>query len=314
MILVLTPINENHRELIIDAAGPAEVAFASPDSVDPAMVQRAQIIFGNPPVNLLKECPSLKWLQLNSAGVGRYADAQVLADSVILTNASGAYGIGISEYMLGVVLELFRKLHLYRDNQAVPIWSHAGAVRSIYGSTALIIGLGDIGGEFAKRLKMLGAHTIGIRRTAGVQPDFIDELHTMDQLGSLLSRADIIGLSLPSTALTRRIINAESLKLIKKDAVLINVGRGDCIDTEALSDALAEDRLLGAALDVTDPEPLPPDHRLWEIKNAIITPHVAGGYSLPLTHDRIVEIFINNLQAYLDNRPMLSIVDRQAGY
>lgn len=314
MILVLTLVNERHRDLINNAAGDERVVFSSADSIDPAMVRQAQIIFGNPPVQFLKGSSELKWLQLNSAGVGPYANPQVLDGSVILTNASGAYGVGISEYMLGVLLELFRNLHVYRDQQAVPVWTHAGSVRSIYGSTALIVGLGDIGGEFAKRLKMLGAYTIGIRRTEGAKPDFIDELYTLDKFCELLPRADIVSLSLPSTPLTHRLINADTIKLMKKESVLINVGRGDCVDSEALSDALEASQLLGAALDVTDPEPLPPDHRLWKIKNAIITPHDAGGYSLPLTHDKIINIFIRNLQAYRENKPIHNLVDRQAGY
>jgi len=314
MILVLTLVNERHRDLINAAAGDEWVVFASPDSVDPALVRQAQIIFGNPPVQFLEGCSELKWLQLNSAGVGPYANPQVLDGSVILTNASGAYGVGISEYMLGVLLAIFRKLHLYRDQQAAAIWSNVGAVRSIAGSTALIVGLGDIGGEFAKRLKMLGAYTIGIRRTEGAKPDFINELYTLDQFCELLHRADIVSLSLPSTPLTHRLINADTLKMMKSTAVLLNVGRGDCIDSDALCDALEAGHLLGVALDVTDPEPLPPDHRLWKIKNAIITPHVSGGYSLPLTHDKIIDIFIRNLQAYRENKPMHSLVDRQAGY
>ena len=168
----------------------------------------------------------------------------------------------------------------------------------------MIVGLGDIGGEFAKRLKALGAYTIGIRRKSTNKPDYLDELHQMEQLNDLLPKADIVALSLPATKLTNGIINKKTLSLMKKDAVIINVGRGTAIDTDALCDALEKGNLLGAALDVTDPEPLPSDHRLWKIKNAIITPHVSGGYSLEETRNRIVNISVENLEAFLRGKKM----------
>ena len=121
-------------------------------------------------------------------------------------------------------------------------------------------------------------------------------------------------MSLPGTKLTAKIINRETLKLMKKDAVIINVGRGSAIDTDALCDALEDGRLLGAALDVTDPEPLPRDHRLWKIKNAVITPHVSGGYSLQETYERIVKICADNLEAYMNGRELINIVNKSEGY
>lgn len=313
-ILVLSPVNWKHKELIEASAPGAEIIYADDDSVEGWQIEKSNIIFGNPEPDLLQTAKSLEWMQLFSAGVGPYINPGILPKDVILTNASGAYGLGIAEHMLGVLLTLFRKLHLYRDNQNVARWTDEGSVKSIYGSTALIVGLGDIGSEFARRLKLLGAYTIGVRRTSQSKPDWLDELYTLDQLGELLSRADIISLSLPSTPLTQKIINADSLTLMKKDAVLINVGRGDSVDTDALCDALDSGHLLGAALDVTDPEPLPPDHRLWTMKNAIVTPHVSGGFNLPVTHDRVVGIFTDNLKEYYGLQNFRSVVDRIAGY
>jgi phosphoglycerate dehydrogenase-like enzyme len=313
-ILVLVPVNENHKRILEEKAPDANFIYVDSKSVDSAQVQNADIIIGNPPANMIKGSQKLQWLQLQSAGVGEYGEDNVLPKGAVLTNASGAYGLAISEYMLGVLLELYKKLHLYRDNQAEGNWSYLGQVKSIYNSTALIVGLGDIGGEFAKRLKALGAYTIGIRRTDGNKPDYLDELHFMDKLEDLLPRVDIVALSLPGTKLTSKVINEKTLKLMKKDAVLINVGRGSSIDTDALCDALESGHLLGAALDVTDPEPLPKDHRLWRIKNALITPHVSGGFSLQETHDRIIRISANNLEAFLNNKSLENVVNLSAGY
>lgn len=313
-ILVLLPVSEHHKSLLEAKAPDAEFTYADAKSIDAGQIRNANIIIGNPPISMIKEAGKLEWLQLFSAGVGDFADNNILPSQVALTNASGAYGLAISEYMLGVLLELFKKLHLYRDLQMEADWSYAGQVKSIYNSTALVVGLGDIGGEFAKRLKSLGAYTIGIRRKDAEKPDYLDELHFMDQFETLLPRADIVALSLPGTKLTSKIINRETLKKMRRDAVLINVGRGSAIDTEALCDALENGQLLGAAMDVTDPEPLPKDHRLWKIKNAVITPHVSGGFTLQETHERIVRLCADNLEAYISGTPLKNQVDRSAGY
>jgi phosphoglycerate dehydrogenase-like enzyme len=187
-------------------------------------------------------------------------------------------------------------------------------MKAIFNSTALIAGMGDIGGEFAKRLKALGAYTIGIKRTDADKPDYLDEQYTMDKLESLLPRADVVALCLPDTKLTDKIINKSTLKLMKNDAVLINVGRGNAVDTEALCAALEAGQLFGAALDVTDPEPLPKEHRLWSIENAIITPHVSGGYSLDETLERIVRIAVNNLEAFIQGKSLINVIDCSKGY
>jgi len=316
-VLVLIPVDDKHKKILEEKAPSASFTYADGKSVSPAHIQQAHIIIGNPPLSILKDCLSknssnLQWLQLQSAGVGEYA--KILPENVVLTNASGAYGLAISEYMLGVLLELFKKLHLYRDNQLEAKWTYEGQVKSIYNSTALILGVGDIGSEFAKRLKALGAYIIGIRRRDLDKPDYLDELYTMEHLNDLLPRADIVAMSLPETKLTEKIINRETLKLMKKDAVLINVGRGSAIDTDALCDALEMGQILGAALDVTDPEPLPKDHRLWKIKNAVITPHVSGGYSLQETYERILKICANNLEAYMTGNKLINVVNKSEGY
>lgn len=246
--------------------------------------------------------------------MGEYGQESNLPHNVILTNASGAYGRAISEYMIGVLLVLYKKLYLYRDNQFLANWSYLGPVKTIYGSTALIVGAGNIGGEFAKRLSALGAYTIGIRRTDTSKPDYFDEVHLIDKLDELLPRADIVALSLPGTRRTNKVIDSKRLKLMKSDAVLINVGRGNVVDTEALCDALESGRLLAAALDVTEPEPLPKGHRLWRIKNAIITPHVSGRFSVQEILETIVDISAANLEAFLKGDKLANVVDLEEGY
>ncbi len=313
-VLVLIPVEKKHKQLLEEKVDEANFIYTNNKKLTSNQVQDANVILGNPPIEMIKGSKKLEWLQLQSAGVGGYVKDNILQQGVLLTNASGAYGLAISEYMLAVLLELYKKNHLYRDNQLKSNWSNEGSVKSIYKSTALIVGLGDIGGEFAKKMKSLGAYTIGIRRKNTNKPDYLDELHFMDELDDLLPRADVVELSLPGTKLTYKIINEKRLKLMKSDGVLINVGRGNAIDTDDLCDALENEYILGAALDVTDPEPLPKEHRLWKMKNVIITPHVSGGFSLPETHDRIVKICANNLKSFFDGNTLINGVDFSEGY
>ena len=313
-ILVLLPVREEDKRLFEQIAPTANFTYAKAETVDNSVLLEANAIIGNPPPMKIRESKNLEWLQLQMAGIGEFAKENMLPDGAVLTNASGAFGLAISEYMLGVLLQLFYNLHIYRDKQIQADWSYSGQAQSIYNSTALVIGLGDIGGEFARRLKALGAYTIGIWRKDALKPDYMDELHLMDQLEALLPRADIVALSLPGTSLTNNIINKDTLRLMKKNAVLINVGRGNAVDTDALCDALEGGLIAGAALDVTAPEPLPKEHRLWKIKNAIITPHISGGFSLQETFERIVRISADNLEAYMSGKKLKNVVDTRAGY
>ena len=313
-IVVLMPMEHEQKIQLMNAMPGGNFIFSSVKEINTATIADAHIIIGNPTIEMAKEARNLKWLQLNSAGADSFVKEGVLKEGVILTNATGAYGLAISEHMIGVLLQIFKKLHLYRDNQNNSLWKSEGEVKSIYGSTALIIGLGDIGGEFAKRIKALGGYVIGVRRSDTNKPEYLDELYLMDKIDELLPRADVVALSLPNTKDTYKMFSAEKFSKMKDGAVLLNVGRGTCIDTEALCDVLESGKLMGAALDVTDPEPLPREHRLWQIKNAVITPHISGNYNLKETHNRIVRIAIENLKAFADHKEMRNLVDFSTGY
>ncbi|MGL6173707.1 MAG: D-2-hydroxyacid dehydrogenase [Cellulosilyticaceae bacterium] len=313
-ILVLIPVNESHKNYLESKAPDAKFSYSRPDSVVKEQIEEAHIIIGNPPLRLLHQPENLEWLQLQSAGADTYAKEEVIGKKVLLTNSTGAYGLAVAEHMIGLVFMLYKNLHRYRDEQKRENWFHLGEVKSIEGARVLVIGAGDIGGEFAKRMKALGADTVGVRRTQVAKPEWLDEVYLMEQLDQLLPQADIIALSLPQTKETYKLINQEKLALMKRDAIVINVGRGSSIDTEALCEALEKKQLLGAGLDVTDPEPLPKTHPLWQMENVVITPHVSGGYSLPETLNRIVKIAGENLSAYQNGEPLKNNVDFETGY
>jgi phosphoglycerate dehydrogenase-like enzyme len=313
-VLILLPVDDAHKKLFEQAAPQADIVYSSSKLVGPQEIERADIIIGNPNPALLSGAKNLKWLQLESAGANLYTGSGILPENVLLTNATGCFGTVISEYMIATLLSLFLHLRQYAENQRRHLWNNEGKIKSIYGSTALIVGLGDIGGEFAKRFKAMGGHTIGVRRSDRKKPDFIDELYLTDQLDELLPRADVVALSLPETPQTHKLFNLERLARMKSGAILLNVGRGMAIDSDALCEALNSGRIGGAVLDVADPEPLPPEHPLWDAKNILITPHISGNFNLPETYERVAALCADNLKRYMDGLELNNLVDLSTGY
>ena len=310
-VLVIVPTNEKHRAWLEAAAPDAEFIYNKKASREE--IAQADVILGNAAPSMISPEDKLQWLQTNSAGVDGYLDG-CLPKNAVLTNATGAYGLAISEYMLAVWLELMKKLHTYRDVQHTSTWKDLGPVTSAWESTVLVLGLGDIGGEFAKRAKALGAYVIGVRRKGTDKPDYVDELILTEKLDEYLPKADCVAITLPGTKETKGMFGAERLAKMKDGAILLNVGRGMIVDSDALVDALESGKLSGAGLDVTDPEPLPADHPLWKQKNAVITPHVSGGFHLEETHNRIIRIMAENLRAFCAGKPLKNVVDFETGY
>ncbi len=308
-ILVLIRVNDRQKSLL-ESHLPAgqEICYRPVDSVSQAEVEAAAMILGNPPPAWLKSCTRLKLLHLNSSGAEQYLEAGVLPTGTILCNAAGAYGLAISEHMLGMLLSLMKKLHIYRDNQRSVVWQSSGHVTSLWKSRVLVIGLGDIGGEFARRAKAFGAYTIGIRRQTVERPDWLDELHTPDDLDQLLPTVDVVALSVPGSPETQRLLSVERIRSLKPGTFILNIGRGSAIDTEALIEALRSGQVAGAGLDVNDPEPLPPDHPLWREQNALITPHVSGGFYLRETKERVINIWAENLARLFQGQDLRNVL------
>ena len=312
-ILVTLPLNERQKERLEMNFRHLKFCYCLKKDVTEEVIRDAEVILGNVEPALLKYAEELKWLQLNNAGTEGFCDGALPKDAV-LTNATGAYGLAISEHMIGVLFELQKKLNLYARNQREHIWRSEGHVHVIQGSRVLVIGMGDIGTMFARKMKALGCRTVGIKRREGRKPEGVDDLYTLERLERELPKADIVAMSLPGNQDTYHMMNAERLALMKENAVLMNVGRGITVDTDALVKALQEKRIAGACLDVTDPEPLPAEHPLWDMENVILTPHISGGYALPETLEQILTICIENLECYMVQRPLRNLIDMKTGY
>lgn len=316
-VLVLTEFGgtfeEKERDLLSQSVPGASFNFCRGAQGVP--LGNYDVIIGNPPVERLGECRSVKLIQLISAGTGNYPKAvQEMGHPVFLANATGAYGPAIAEHMMGMLLLLMKRLGAYHDHMQNGLWRDEGRVASLRDAQVLVVGMGDIGGCFGRLCRGFGAHVTGVRRTAGPVPDYAEAVYLQSDLDRLLPQSDVVALSLPETGATRGLFSRERLARMKRGAYLLNVGRGSAIDTEALCDALECGQLGGAGLDVTDPEPLPPGHRLWQAPNVLITPHVSGGDHVYATVERIAAIAADNLRRLANGGTPGNLVDPETGY
>ncbi|WP_036606948.1 D-2-hydroxyacid dehydrogenase [Oribacterium sp. P6A1] len=316
-ILGAMPFTDDDKKYLENIAKDCEFVYKNKESVGEDDVQDIDIILGNVSPDVISRAPKLRWLQTNSAGVDVYCKDGILRQDTLLTSASGAYDTTVSEWMVSVCFMLARKEDLYMRNQVEKLWKHEGKVVSIEDSVTLVLGLGSIGKHYAKKMHALGSYVIGVTKNRhSEKPDFVDELSTVENLDELLPRADYVAMVLPGTAENVHIIDAERLKLMKPTAFIINAGRGNAIDGVALNAALRNGSIGGAALDVTDPEPLPETDPLWDAPRCIITPHIAGQFYLKKTFENIVKITGENLEKYLsgDIEGMRNKVDHKKGY
>jgi phosphoglycerate dehydrogenase-like enzyme len=313
-VLVLLPVTQAHKARLEAAAPGAEFIYCLPEALTREAAEGAHVVIGNVPMELVGDCKNMKWLHLNFTGVGAYGEPGFLPDGVLLTNSTGAYGEAIGEYLLALLLSMMKKLSLYRDQQKLGLWRDLGPVRSVMGSRVLVVGLGDIGRAFARRVSALGGRVTGLRRSAGDEPEYVEHVYTLDRLDQLLPEADVVAMCLPDTALTRGLISRERLASMKKDAFFLNIGRGNVVDNVALAELLAAGHLAGAAMDVTEPEPLPEGHPLWAAPNMVLTPHVAGQFHLEDILEKVVSISCANLSRFVAGEPLYNLVDKEAGY
>ena len=309
-VLCVTPVPEDKKDRFL-ALENADITFVSVSDVTDSQLEEAEVILGNVPFSRLSICKNLKWVQLNSAGANTYKD---LPTEIALTNASGAYGPAISEHMIGCVLMVMKNLANYIEIQKNHDFTNLGSVNTIGSSKVVSVGMGDIGSSFARRMNALGAEVYGVRRSVHETPDYVKGMYTMKTMDEILSEADVVALSLPETEETVGLFDYERLRKIKKGAILVNVGRGTAIVTDDLVRLQKEDWFSGICLDVTDPEPLPRNHPLWNMNHVYLTPHISGRFNAAVTYDRVLDILYNNLCAYLEGRPLEHIVDKSIGY
>lgn len=271
---------------------------------------------------MVKAAKQLKWVHSASAGVNdMLAIPDLVKRPILLTNSSGVAAIPIAEHVLAMMLVFCRRLNELMALQREGVWREDSWVKDprftlsfdeLYEKTIGVVGLGRIGSEVAKRAKCFGMNVIAIKKKMEPKKPFVDELLPSDKLTSLLKKSDFVVLSVPLTPETNGMIGINELKAMKKTAYIINIGRGKIIKEEELIRALKEKMIAGAGLDVFEEEPLHSNSELWKMKNVVITPHAAG--NTIRYWDRTTEIFCENLKRFINNQPMINVIDKKAAY
>ena len=279
----------------------------------------AEVIFNwSGSLTLLKDVFSmshqLRWLHSRSAGLEQTLFPELVESEVMLTNGSGVFSSSLGEFVVAAILYFAKDFRRMIRNQMAGLWEQFD-VSMVSGQTLGIVGYGSIGREIATRARALGMKVLALRRTifqADTEDPLIDQMYGPDGLLRMLSRCDYMVTTLPLTDQTRGLIAEAEFAIMKKSAVIINVGRGPTIDERALISALSENRIAGAALDVFDQEPLPQGHPFYSLENVLLSPHCAD--HTPDWHESAMRFFMAQLERFRRGEDLLNIVDKKQGY
>jgi phosphoglycerate dehydrogenase-like enzyme len=273
---------------------------------------RAEVLLAlHTPRDLIKLAPGLRWLQGIGAGVEQFARAGVPRERVVVTNASGLSAGSMAEFVIGRLLEIWKRFREMEEHQRAHRYVQTYG-RTFAGSAIGIVGLGHIGNAVASRARALGARVLGLRRThrPGDSSDVAHELFGPAQLHEMLARCDAAVIAAPATPDTAHLIDAKALAALPRGAVLVNVARGSLVDEAALAQALAGGQLGAAALDVFEQEPLPASSPLWSLPTCYISAH--SSVSTDRYMDDVLDLFADNLARYVAGQPLRNQVDMKA--
>jgi phosphoglycerate dehydrogenase-like enzyme len=311
--------DEGLAALIRTVAPNADVIRVSSARAAASVIAGADVYLGQCTRGLIEAGVNLKWIQVSSAGVERCARIpEVAARRILVTNMQRIYGAQIAEHAIAMMLALARALPRYGAEQAAGQWSGGAsqifepAFLEVGGKTMLVVGLGGIGTEVAKRASGLGMRVQATRNSRREGPDYVEYVGLAYEAVDLAANADVVVNATPLTPDTKGMFDAAFFAAMKETAYFINVGRGESVVTGELVTALESGAIAGAGLDVTDPEPLPPGHPLWSMPNVILTPHIAAGSDL-FTR-RYTVMLAENMRRYVAGARMLSVVDLERGY
>jgi phosphoglycerate dehydrogenase-like enzyme len=290
--------------------------FSADEAV--AAVSDAQVLIGFCSDELVSAAPELIWVQVFSAGVERCVSSPAMqSGNKILTNGQRIASPALAEHAIAMMMALIRGLDVYHDNQLKGTWQRnvslgSGEFMELEGRTVLVVGLGGIGTQTARRAHALGMRVTATRNSSREGPPYVDYVGLSDELHGLATQADVVINTAPLTTQTRGMFDAKFFSAMKPTAYFISVGRGASTVTADLISALESGEIAGAGLDVTDPEPLPEGHPLWSAPRVIISPHTAARSDK--SRDRLYLLVQENLRRYVAGEPLLSVVDIERGY
>jgi len=303
-----------HLDAVRKTAGKKAKIVVTADRKEAAShIADADVLAGFPfTIPPLSGAKKLKWLHSFSAGVDRILTPETKRLPILISNSSGIHATPIAEHLIGFILIFTRRFHRILRNQLRREWKRDETITELRGKTVLVVGLGDIGMETARLARAFGARVIAVSRTGKAKPPFVDELKTGRGLDALLPKADFVAICLPHTKETHHLFDRNKFKKMKRTAVVMNIGRGGIVDEKDLIRALEQKIIGGAALDVTEEEPLPKTSPLWNMENVVITPHHSGLSEKYM--DRAIELFRRNLRAYLKGKRLLTLVNKELEY
>lgn len=270
--------------------------------------------------DLFRAAPALRWVHSTTTGVAGSLFPEVVASDLVLTNSAGVHAVPMAEYVVAGLLHFWRGLDFAVAAQRESRWDKGEfiradtPVREVSECTVVVVGTGGIGTAVATRLTALGARCVGVRRRVDApMPDGFDRVVGLDALDDVLPGAEALVVSVPVTPGTRDAISAARLDLLPPHAVVVNVARGGLLDERALAERLASGRLRGAVLDVFEREPLAPESPLWQLRHALVTPHISP-VTTRLFWDRQRTLIFDNWRRYVAGEPLRNVVNKDAGY
>jgi phosphoglycerate dehydrogenase-like enzyme len=313
-IVLCYPVEERHIAQIQAAAPRAEIVDAGQERVAEELPS-ADIFCGHAKVPVpwhdVVRGGRLRWIQSSAAGLDHCLVPSVVESSIIVTSASGVLADQVAEHTVALLTGLLRSLPVYFRAQQKKEYVRR-PTRDLHGKTIGIVGLGGVGRRVAQVLAPFKTRILATDMFPVDKPPYVESLWPADRLDDLLPLVDVLILSVPLTDQTRWMIDARRLAMLKPGSLLMNVARGQLVVENDLVAALESGHLSGAGLDVAAQEPLPPSSRLWELPNAIITPHVGGQSARRI--DDMTDFFRENLRRYQSGEPLLNLVDKRLGY
>ena len=264
------------------------------------------LITGKFTEEMLAVAKNLKWVNALSAGTDHYNLDLFKNNNIIFTNSSGLHKIHMAEYAVMSMTMLARNMLFFMKNQQKKVWDYNVSQDEISGKTVGILGLGAIGTQTAVYSKNSGMKVIGINSSGIIKDEHIDEAYTLKDLDTVLRKSDYVINLLPSNDDTKHLLSLDKMKLMKKNACFINMGRGDIIETDVLYEVLKDGIIKGAVSDVFETEPLPEDSKLWELENLIITPHICGASDIYI--EKGILLFLENFKNYVSGNEVFNRV------
>ncbi len=261
---------------------------------------------------VLAKMPKVRWIHTFSAGVDRHVPVLAGRDDVVLTNNTGAYDAPISEHVIAMIFAAAKRVPQHLAAQSRSEWQREVPHAEVRDATLVILGMGSIGTELARLAAGVGMRVIGVRRDPSRPAPGVERVVPPERFAEVVPEADYLAVTAALTPKTKGMVSAEIIRALKPTAWIINIARGPIVDEAALTAALQERRIGGAALDVFETEPLPATSPLWKLDNTILTPHVSN--SSPKVRGRSLALAVENVRRFKAGEPLLNLVDRSVGY